>query len=102
MGYFPEEKINKYAPGAECVPAMKIWKLPDGKEFPITCSIGIAFCPDDGTQYDQLLERADQALYYVKNHGNDGWAYYDAALLSPAGMPSIFSNLSDIDPSQEK
>lgn len=77
-------------------------KLPDGKEFPITCSIGIAFCPDDGTQYDQLLERADQALYYVKNHGNDGWAYYDAALLSPAGMPSIFSNLSDIDPSQEK
>ena len=32
MGYFPEEKINKYAPGAECVPAMKIWKLPDGKE----------------------------------------------------------------------
>ena len=33
MGYFPDDKINLHAPGAECIPAMKIWKLPDGKEY---------------------------------------------------------------------
>ena len=29
---FSKELLDKYAPEAECIQAMKIWKLPDGKE----------------------------------------------------------------------
>ena len=30
---FSEELINKYAPGANCIEPMKVWKIPDGKEY---------------------------------------------------------------------
>ena len=32
-------------------------------------SAGIAFYPDDGTDYDELLRHADSAMYYSKHHG---------------------------------
>ena len=30
---FSKELIDKYAPGAECIEPMKVWKIPEGKEF---------------------------------------------------------------------
>lgn len=42
---FSQELIDKYAPEAECIQAMKIWKLPDEKEnmFPEMCINGNYF-----------------------------------------------------------
>ena len=41
----------------------------DGREVFITTSIGITLCPDDGIQFDRLLQNADMALYHAKELG---------------------------------
>lgn len=38
----------------------------------VTASIGIACYPDDGRTPEELLRRADEALYWVKSKGRDG------------------------------
>ena len=53
---FSKELLDKYAPEAECIQAMKIWKLPDGKEnlFPNACNSGDYFAElkKDGYWYE--------------------------------------------------
>jgi len=68
--YFDEDLINEYCPEAECIPAMKIWKLPKGKEYlyPEKCDCGEYFgeIKKDGywyeyektENYDYLFSRA--------------------------------------------
>lgn len=38
---------------------------------PITISVGVAHYPEQGATLETVFERADQALYYAKNHGRD-------------------------------
>jgi len=42
----------------------------------ITPSIGVSLFPDDGTTADELLKKADIALYAAKNAGRDSHRYY--------------------------
>ncbi len=42
-----------------------------GLEFPLTMSFGISTFPDNGLGEEELLEKADQALYYSKNNGRN-------------------------------
>lgn len=37
----------------------------------LTCSMGISFYPEDGTDYGSLVDKADQALYRAKHRGKD-------------------------------
>lgn len=37
--------------------------------LPLSCSIGIALCPDHGTDLDSLRRRADLAMYSAKQSG---------------------------------
>jgi diguanylate cyclase (GGDEF)-like protein len=39
----------------------------------ISLSIGIALCPEHGSRFEDLYKAADEALYYVKNHGKAGY-----------------------------
>lgn len=48
---------------------------PSGK--PITVSIGIAVYPNDAETAQQLLQRADQALYTAKHQGRNRTIVYD-------------------------
>jgi diguanylate cyclase (GGDEF)-like protein len=48
----------------------------DGKEVAISASIGIAFAPKDGTDADQLLKKADMALYRAKAESRDTWRFF--------------------------
>ncbi len=41
----------------------------------ISASIGIAFCPDHGTDLEQLIKAADSAMYRVKRTGKGHYAY---------------------------
>lgn len=40
-------------------------------------SIGIAKCPSNGTTYEDVMAKADQALYYSKKNGKNMFMYYD-------------------------
>ncbi|WP_188310285.1 ligand-binding sensor domain-containing diguanylate cyclase [Arenimonas fontis] len=47
----------------------------------LTCSIGLVECPlfresRGSLGWEQMVELADRALYYVKTHGRNGWAAY--------------------------
>ena len=50
-------------------------KTPDGQKH-ITLSIGIAFVPEDGSNYSKLFESADAALYSAKNMGRNRYVFY--------------------------
>ena len=53
-------------------------KIQDGFHgYPVTVSIGIAQFPEDGAEFDVLIKRADQALYYSKNKGKNRYTFYD-------------------------
>ena len=45
--------------------------LIDGERISVTASGGISFYPDDGTDVDVLIRRADQALYEAKRLGKN-------------------------------
>ena len=53
------------------VSEIKVGKLP-----PVTISLGIATFPDDGKNIDDLLQRADAALYAAKENGRDQVVVY--------------------------
>ena len=51
-----------------------------GLSIEVGCSIGIARYPDDARGGDELLRRADSALYRAKANGRSGVCFYDSSL----------------------
>ncbi|ATW26064.1 putative bifunctional diguanylate cyclase/phosphodiesterase [Candidatus Formimonas warabiya] len=51
------------------------WTLA-GKQFYITASAGITVFPDDGTDEESLLRKADTAMYRVKKSGKNTFKFY--------------------------
>jgi|GEM_PF-1724582 len=48
----------------------------DNKVLNISCSIGICIYPDDGKEFDQLLQQADISLYQAKGNGRNGYHFF--------------------------
>ena len=46
-----------------------------GNKIKSSFSIGIALYPDDGDDYETLLDKADVALYKAKRKGRDGYHF---------------------------
>lgn len=61
---------------------VKILRLDYG-ECKISGSIGIAKYPEDATDYETLLYKADKALYFLKTDGKDGYVFYDSKFDDP-------------------
>jgi diguanylate cyclase (GGDEF)-like protein len=65
----------------------------DGHKLEIGATIGVAFAPRDAADHDQLITRADQALYDGKKSGRNCYSFAssDASLLTLAekAAPSI-------------
>ena len=53
--------------------------LIDTHKLVVTTSIGIAVCPDDGTDEGVLLKNADIAMYQAKQAGRDRYQLYKEA-----------------------
>jgi diguanylate cyclase (GGDEF)-like protein/PAS domain S-box-containing protein len=56
----------------------------DGRKVVVGVSVGIALAPHDGRAPDELMKRADLALYRVKADGRNGYALFDADLARAA------------------
>jgi diguanylate cyclase (GGDEF)-like protein/PAS domain S-box-containing protein len=50
------------------------------KEFMVTCSIGVAVYPSEGTPADSLIEHADIAMYRAKKLGRNNFQFYTPAM----------------------
>ncbi|KGR79509.1 putative bifunctional diguanylate cyclase/phosphodiesterase [Ureibacillus manganicus] len=46
------------------------------QEIYISTSIGISIYPHDGNNTDELVNRADKAMYYSKQNGRNGFSFY--------------------------
>jgi diguanylate cyclase (GGDEF)-like protein len=53
-----------------------------GHEFHVTSSIGVALCPRDAETAEELIRRADQAMYHAKDHGKNGYEVYSEGMNS--------------------
>jgi diguanylate cyclase (GGDEF)-like protein len=52
----------------------------DGHRFVVTPSIGIAMYPQDGGDIEDLLVKADMAMYQAKDQGRNGHAFYGESM----------------------
>jgi diguanylate cyclase (GGDEF)-like protein/PAS domain S-box-containing protein len=56
----------------------------EGHKLNISTSIGIAMAPEDGTDADELMKKADMALYRAKAEGRNSYAFFDPAMTAQA------------------
>ena len=56
-----------------------------GLSFTVTCSVGIALYPGDGSSLDELLRRADGAMQDVKAAGRAGYRFHASSQAEAAG-----------------
>jgi diguanylate cyclase (GGDEF)-like protein len=72
------------------VDALKLPVIVNETALEVGVSIGIALAPADGMDANNLLSRADLAMYRVKAEGRNGWCFYrpemDAQLQSRIEM----------------
>jgi diguanylate cyclase (GGDEF)-like protein len=54
----------------------------NGHEFVVTCSIGIAVAPLHASDFDELLQKADVAMYAAKTSGKNAIRIWDPAITS--------------------
>jgi diguanylate cyclase (GGDEF)-like protein len=52
-----------------------------GDDKPLTVSLGVSTYPKDGANEEELIEKADQALYYSKNNGRNQSTSWDHKLI---------------------
>ena len=55
----------------------------------MTPSMGVALYPDNGKTVDELLTRADAAMYEAKTHGRNGYRFFEASM-NAATMRAIW------------
>lgn len=58
-------------------------------------SIGISICPEDGTEMDVLMHRADAAMYHAKIDNEKGYCFHEAGMERPV-VGSRFDHAADL------
>jgi diguanylate cyclase (GGDEF)-like protein len=51
----------------------------DGEKMQVSASIGVTLYPQDGSDADQLMRHADQAMYVAKQEGKNRYRLFDTA-----------------------
>ena len=64
----------------------------EGHSLQLSTSIGVALIPDHGDSADDLLKRADIALYRVKESGRNGVAFFEQSMQVTASKRLVVEN----------
>jgi diguanylate cyclase (GGDEF)-like protein/PAS domain S-box-containing protein len=56
----------------------------EAHEATISASVGIAVYPEDGTGFDELLKKADTAMYHAKESGRNAFRFYTGRMNADA------------------
>ena len=48
----------------------------EGRSITISASLGIAVYPSDEMEIEELIRKSDEAMYYIKEHGRNGYKFY--------------------------
>ncbi len=65
---------------AKILEALREPHLIDGHELYVSGSIGIVTYPDDGTDAETLMKKADLAMYHAKETGRDSYQFFKPAM----------------------
>ena len=77
MSYPQEDSCeNVRIKARKTIEAIQGIRLPEHPDLSPSISLGIAVAPTDGTDFETLYQKADQALYYVKERGKNNFALY--------------------------
>jgi len=52
----------------------------DAHSLTTSASLGIALSPDDGTDFDTLMQKADTAMYHAKESGRQTFSFFSAEM----------------------
>ncbi|MDA8261158.1 MAG: EAL domain-containing protein [Betaproteobacteria bacterium] len=52
----------------------------DAHSLTTSASLGIALSPDDGTNFDTLMQKADMAMYHAKESGRQAFSFFSAEM----------------------
>jgi diguanylate cyclase (GGDEF)-like protein/PAS domain S-box-containing protein len=66
------------------IPRVRLPHAVDGAELHVSCSVGIAIYPDDGSDIDVLMRHADTAMYQAKASGKDKAQFFTAEMTERA------------------
>ena len=74
----------------------------NGRSVQVSTSVGITEYPRDGKTVNQLMERADQALYVAKHRGRKQFCFYKDVDALPEAAPDRLQTRFDVDVEHEK
>ncbi|HEX2985786.1 MAG TPA: GGDEF domain-containing protein [Caproiciproducens sp.] len=79
-------------------------RLGSNGDYRISGSIGVALYPDDGNNFSELFLKADNALYFSKQHGKDRFHIYSLASSGKASVQNsrMESAIGEIERSPER
>ncbi len=63
------------------VPLIRQPPVVEGAALHVSCSGGIAICPDDATDIDELMRHADTAMYQAKAAGKDAVQFFTREMI---------------------
>ncbi len=66
------------------MPLMRRTHIVDDTEIQVSCSLGIAIYPDDATDIDELIRKADTAMYQAKAGGKNGVQFFTGEMTQRA------------------
>jgi len=78
--YVHVDEIDAFA--AQISEAISERILGMNRDINLSVSVGISLYPSDGQQYDELLKKADIALYQVKHNGKNNFMRYEPYMIN--------------------
>lgn len=48
----------------------------EGNQMVVSASVGIAVYPNDDSEIEELIRKSDEAMYYIKEHGRNGFKFF--------------------------